>query len=129
MKYNEYLDMRNNLMNELQNLIDSGASDEDYTAKAGMTEEEALEMMEHETWLTAQQAKDKGLIDEIMFEEPEALPMTASSGLFRLPTADQMDRVRAMMKEEETPSCEKPIDAIRRNREADRLRLACGRKE
>lgn len=33
MKYNEYLDMRNNLMNELQNLIDSGASDEDYTAK------------------------------------------------------------------------------------------------
>lgn len=33
MKYKEYLDMRNKLMDELQNLIDSGASDEDYTAK------------------------------------------------------------------------------------------------
>ena len=33
MKYKEYLDMRNKLMDELQNLIDSGASDEDYNAK------------------------------------------------------------------------------------------------
>lgn len=78
-----------------------------YTAKAGMTTEEALEMMEHETWLTAQQAKDKGLIDEIMFEETEELPMTASAGMFRLPTADQMERVRAMMKESE-PEAEAP---------------------
>lgn len=36
-----------------------------------MSEEDALEMMEAETWLTAQQAKEKGLIDAIMFEELE----------------------------------------------------------
>lgn len=36
-----------------------------YMAKTGMSEQEALEMMDQETWLTAQQAVDKGLIDEI----------------------------------------------------------------
>ncbi|MBR6983862.1 MAG: phage major capsid protein [Ruminococcus sp.] len=33
MKYNEYLDQRAALIDELQTLVDSGASDEDYTAK------------------------------------------------------------------------------------------------
>jgi len=39
-----------------------------YIAKSGMSMKEALKMMADETWLTAQQAKDKGLIDGIMFE-------------------------------------------------------------
>ena len=70
-----------------------------YMAKAGMTRSEALEMMENETWLTAEQAKERGLIDEIIFEDAaeEAMPMVASSGLFQLPTMEQMERVRAMM--------------------------------
>lgn len=38
-----------------------------YVAKSGMSQEEALEMMEHETWLTADQAKEKKLIDKVMF--------------------------------------------------------------
>ena len=68
-----------------------------YMAKAGMAEEEALEMMEHETWLTAAQAKDRGLIDGIMFEErAEEMPMVAGP-LFRLPTMEQMERVKAIM--------------------------------
>ena len=70
-----------------------------YMAKAGMTRTEALEMMENETWLTAEQAKERGLVDEIIFEDAteEAMPMVASSGLFQLPTMEQMERVRAMM--------------------------------
>ena len=92
-----------------------------YTAKAGMTEEEVLEMMEQETWLTAQQAKDKGLVDEIMFEEAEELPMTASAGLFRLPTKEQMERVRAMMSEKEEPQA---MPDNRRAREYDYLMLS-----
>jgi len=40
-----------------------------YIAKSGMSMKEALKMMADETWLTAQQAKDKGLIDGIMFED------------------------------------------------------------
>lgn len=39
-----------------------------YVAKSGMSMEDALKMMDEETWLTAQQAKEKGLIDGIMFE-------------------------------------------------------------
>lgn len=68
-----------------------------YMAKTGMTKGEALDMMEHETWLTAQQAKNKGLVDAVMFEEPEAnIPMVAGP-LFRLPTMEQMERVKALM--------------------------------
>lgn len=68
-----------------------------YTEKTGMTEKEAIAMMEQETWLTAQQAKEKGLIDKVMFEEPEKkLPMVAGP-LFRLPTEEQMTKVKAML--------------------------------
>lgn len=74
-----------------------------YMAKAGMTEEEAIEMMEHETWLTAQQAKDKGLIDAVMFEEPEAVPLVAGP-MFRLPTMEQMERVKALMAGQKAPT-------------------------
>ena len=102
-----------------------------YTAKTGMTEDEALEMMEHETWLTAEQAKEKGLVDEIMFEEAEELPMTASTGLFKLPTKEQMERVRAMMTAQATITIEPAeeqtapgyADAVRRMREYEALSL------
>ena len=97
-----------------------------YTAKSGMTEEEALDMMEHETWLTARQAKDRGLIDEIMFEETAAAPLVASGALFRYPTQEQMDKVRAMMEAHQEPSGED--EAIRQNRQADLLRLTCRRE-
>ena len=103
-----------------------------YTAKTGMTEQEALEMMEHETWLTAAQAKEKGLVDEIMFEEAQELPMTASAGLFKLPTKEQMDRARAMMGEAQASELEQTApgysDAIRRIREYDMLNLSAHRK-
>lgn len=71
-----------------------------YTAKTGMTEDEALEMMEHETWLTAEQAKEKGLVDAIMFKQEEPSAMVASGVLFTLPTADQMDKIRALVNED-----------------------------
>lgn len=67
-----------------------------YTAKAGMTKEEALAMMEHETWLTAEQAKEKGLVDAIMFEENDGAPLYNAIE-FKLPSAERMEAVRAMM--------------------------------
>ena len=72
-----------------------------YTAKSGMSEQEALEMMERETWLTAEKALELGLIDGIMFEEAsEAVPLVAGS-LFALPTAEQMEKVRRMIRTDE----------------------------
>ena len=64
----------------------------------GMSEEEALKMMEHETWLTAEQAKERGLIDAIMFEETEVLPMVAGP-MFALPSEENMEKARKMMQE------------------------------
>lgn len=69
-----------------------------YMAKSGMSKEEVLQMMNAETWLTAEQAKAKGLIDGIMFEENEPLRLTASN--FELPSEEQLNRVKAMMKEQ-----------------------------
>lgn len=63
-----------------------------YVDKSGMAEAEVLEMMEHTTWLTAEQALERGLIDGIMFREGvEAAPMTAGP-LFSLPTEEQMEK-------------------------------------
>ena len=68
-----------------------------YMAKSGMSEAEALEMMEHTTWMTAQQALDRGLIDGIMFQEAEQAPLVAGP-MFSLPSEEQMEKVkRAMM--------------------------------
>lgn len=73
-----------------------------YMAKTGMNEEEALAMMENETWLTAEQARERGLVDEIMFEnKDEQLPLVAGP-LFALPTAEQMEKVKNMIKNAES---------------------------
>lgn len=66
-----------------------------YMAKAGMSQSEALEMMEHETWLTAEQALERGLIDEIMFQDELPETRVAAVG-FKLPTLEQLNKVRNM---------------------------------
>jgi len=52
-----------------------------YTAKSGMSESDALAMMNKETWLTAQQALDKGLIDKVMFSDSSQLVAAYSNGM------------------------------------------------
>jgi ATP-dependent protease ClpP protease subunit len=47
-----------------------------YVEKTGMSEKEALEMMDKETWLTSQEAIEKGLIDKIA--ESKNLKLVAS---------------------------------------------------
>ena len=69
-----------------------------YMAKTGMKEDEVLDMMEHETWMTAEQAKEKGLVDAVMFEESEVGYMVAGNG-FHLPTESQMNQVKKLMEE------------------------------
>lgn len=72
-----------------------------YSEKTGMSREEALEMMNHETWLTAEQAKEKGLIDAVMFEEKkENMPFVAGP-LFALPNTEQIEKVKNMLKQAE----------------------------
>lgn len=71
-----------------------------YMKKAGITEQEALELMEAETWLTAERAKEKGLIDGIMFEENKSTDMVMTAGpLFTLPGEEKLEKARRMIKQ------------------------------
>jgi len=72
-----------------------------YAAKSGMSETDVLEMMNHETWLTAEQAKERGLVDAVMFEEKEDLMPFVAGPLFALPNAEQMEKVKNMLKQAE----------------------------
>lgn len=54
-----------------------------YIAKSGMTREEALELMNKESYLSAQKAKELGLIDEIMFDNMQSrLTNNVNLGLY-----------------------------------------------
>ena len=62
----DYRDM-DHMSEVLKNANDTIANA--YISKSGMSREQALELMNNETYLSAQKAKELGLIDEIMFEE------------------------------------------------------------
>lgn len=65
-----------------------------YIAKTGMSEKEALDMMEKETWLTAADAVEKGLIDSI--SESQNLKMVAT--ISNVLPHEVIDKVRNMIK-------------------------------
>lgn len=69
-----------------------------YIKKTGMSKEEVLSMMEAETWLTAEQAKARGLIDGIMFEENTPLKLTASN--IKLPSEEKMNQIKELIKKQ-----------------------------
>lgn len=66
-----------------------------YVAKTGMTEAEALALMDDETWLSAKDAVAKGLIDKIA--EPQNVQLVASFGSTLLPP-EVIERVRNTVK-------------------------------
>lgn len=49
-----------------------------YIDKTGLERENLLELMNHETWLTAEQAVEKGFADKVMFQSTEAPQLVAS---------------------------------------------------
>lgn len=80
-----------------------------YVLKTGKSKEEVLDMMEQETWLTAEQAKQHGLVDAIMFEQDQVLRLSASN--FNLPSEEKMNKVKEMIKAQE-PKNEHPAFLI-----------------
>ncbi|MDT2815970.1 Clp protease ClpP [Vagococcus carniphilus] len=56
-----------------------------YEIKTGLTQEDLLSKMDYETWLTADEAKELGFVDEIMFENNERPLMVASGYVGTLP--------------------------------------------
>ena len=52
-----------------------------YRLKTGKEQDELLSLMNKETWMTAQKAKELGFIDEVMFEDIQLAASTDYSGL------------------------------------------------
>lgn len=73
-----------------------------YTAKSGMTKEDALNMMEHTTWLTAKEAFELGLVDSIMFGDTETPAYTNSFAGSSLTPEMRAKAKAALNKEPET---------------------------
>ncbi|WP_182200096.1 head maturation protease, ClpP-related [Paraliobacillus salinarum] len=63
-----------------------------YRLKTGMNEKELLDLMGEETWLTPQDALEKGLVDEIMFENE--IKLTANAGVLNLIPQEVIDGIR-----------------------------------
>ena len=66
-----------------------------YILKTGLSQTELLDLMDKETWLTAQQAKEKGFADEVMFDEGNQLVATWNNTAM-LPQA-VIDKVRILI--------------------------------
>lgn len=58
-----------------------------YVEKSGMDEKDALKLMDKETWLTAQEAVDYGLVDEIAKPKQGNAQLVASFGVTMIPAA------------------------------------------
>lgn len=66
-----------------------------YRLKTGKEQDELLSLMNKETWMTAQKAKELGFIDEVMFEDIQLVASTSYSGL--LP-AEVINKIRNTVK-------------------------------
>lgn len=71
-----------------------------YILKTGLSQEKLLELMDNETWLNAQQAKEYGFADEILFDEGKQL-VASLNGTIILPS-EVINKVRNIYQNENT---------------------------
>lgn len=78
-----------------------------YRLKTNMSEKELLDLMNRETWLTPQEALEKGFVDEILFDEADTLKLVAGPKMLSQETirkareAMATDEKKEMVMEEE----------------------------
>lgn len=74
-----------------------------YVAKTGKSIDELKNMMNEETWMTAQEAKEAGFIDEIMFEEEVSAVANANTHMLNgsLLPKEVVDRMRELLANQE----------------------------
>ncbi len=81
-----------------------------YVDKTGIDRNNILQMMQNETWMTAQDAVDKGFADKIMFQDDKQLQIANSLG-HTLPKKDAGKKF--MTRIAEFKDSEKPTPAIK----------------
>lgn len=65
-----------------------------YILKSGMDMAELLNMMDKETWLNAQESKEKGFVDEIMFENNHQPSLVASANHTQMLPPEVINKIR-----------------------------------
>ena len=65
-----------------------------YQLKSGMSEEELLQLMDAETWLTAKQALEYKLVDEVMFEDAPSIGLVAGLNTSRILPPEVINKMR-----------------------------------
>lgn len=78
---------------EMLNVTDRTISNA-YRGKSGLSENELLELMNKETWLTAEDAKEYGLIDEIMFENDNVAKVASASAVSNMIPQHVINKLR-----------------------------------
>ncbi|MCK9191248.1 MAG: Clp protease ClpP [Sphaerochaetaceae bacterium] len=87
-----------------------------YVRKSGMSEAEALKMMDEETWITAQRAVELKLADGIMFEEEkQSLVAAYNSGMLSLKKIEET-KAKINAKKEKTVMEQEKINLLKLRR-------------
>lgn len=98
-----------------------------YILKTGLTKEELLELMDDETWFTAQQAVDKKFADEIMFDEGNQPKLVANLRTSQVLPPEVIAKVRnelANSRNTDPPASATPNVIIEDHTEAERAQRA-----
>lgn len=105
----------------LRNANDTIASA--YELKTGKSKDELLSMMDHETWLTPEQALEHGFIDEIMFKKNNSpLNLVASTQSNILPSA-LIEKLISMKDTLINPSANEQTDILMQKKLSAKLEL------
>lgn len=72
-----------------------------YQLKTGLAQADLLQMMSNETWLTAQQAVDKGFADNIMFVDENA-PLVTNDVAGVMPSKQAVNKMLNLIAKEKT---------------------------
>lgn len=88
-----------------------------YTDKTGMDTGTLQDLMDRETYLSAQQAVEYGFVDRIMFSKDDAIPM--NNGLYGIPD-ETIEKIRNIIK---APGPDTPDIFRKKEQTAMRLRI------
>lgn len=94
-----------------------------YALKTNMDNETLLGMMDKETWFTAQQAKEKGFVDEIMFDNNNNIQMVASIGNATLLPLEVINKMRNTLKNSLEPQKNEADISMLENIEIEKIKL------
>lgn len=108
--YNDMFHSGETLLSANQGIINA------YLEKTGMSQERLQELMDQETYMSAQQAVEMGFVDKVMFQDISPVLVNASSGMF---PAETMKKLRNLIKNQEPEA----TDLITKNKAYAQLRL------